>query len=63
MTAKQRDRLALASLALWNSRKAYLQHSPHGLDCQGEYYILRANIRAFQEWRRACAAAKREKRK
>lgn len=49
MTALER-----AALALYNSRKAYLKFPPHGLDCQGAYYILR-DVPVLRAFRNACA--------
>lgn len=44
-----------AAVQLWNSRRAYLKHAPHGFDCEGEYWIIR-NTMPIRIFRRACAA-------
>lgn len=59
---KAEKRVIKAAMRLWNSRRAYLQRSPHGLDCEGEYWIVR-DTAPMREYRRACAALAAARRK
>mgnify|MGYP001589213439 CR=1 FL=1 len=62
---KEERRVIDAAMRLWNSRASYLQNTPHGMDCQGEYWIIRNNA-PMREYRRACdalAASRRKERK
>ena len=57
---KAEKRVIDAAMRLWNSRTAYLQHAPNGLDCEGEYWIVRDG-RAMREYRRGCFALAAER--